>query len=244
MDITQIFDALLRLLEVFVSWPFITFIIILMFRQQIYKLLPKLGENLKKAKTPLGEFEFEPKNVTTALGKTGMSRVAVKSSNASLVVIDGIQETYVSDSFLISWPKAKWNENIDKGKTILQQLSTSNRKLPIYIEKDEIVDNFIPNVNVLVEFIGNLTIREYVDSSIKQMQQMGWQIDSSSFDEDSNVGFISFINSKLNLYQFQRIAIASGRVYVVTASMAKDTLEKMDGISELLAIVNSFRFIV
>lgn len=240
----------MRLLGLFISWPFITFIVLLLFRKQIYELMPKLGKGIKTIKTPLGEFEFEPKNVSTVLGKTGMSQVAIKTSNASLVVLDGIQETYVSTNFLISWIKTKWSGDVNSGRIILEKmgLSTDNRKLPIIITKNEIVDNFRPNVNVIVELIGNLSLREYVDFSIKQYQHIGWQIDSSNINEDYNVAFISFLvlNLEPARYQFQRIAIVSGRAYVVTATIAKDTLTsgRIDTISELSDIVNSFRFIV
>lgn len=246
MLICHLSDAILRFLEIIVSWPLIILLLVFLFMPQIKDLLSRLKEG--KIKTPFGEFEFEPKMQQTDLGRTGMSKVAVKRSNTSLVMLEGIQETYVSDNFLISWPKNKWSCDTGEGGHILQQigLSAHNRKIPIIIRKNEQINNFVPNINIVIESIGNISLDEYVDISIKSMKQNGWEVESFNIEKDFDMGFISFFNSlsEPKLYQFQRIAITANLAYIVTASIAKDTLVSKVDISDLLAIFNSFRFIV
>jgi hypothetical protein len=113
--------------------------------------------------------------------------------------------------------------------------------------RNELVGSFRPNVNVVVESVGNISIRQYMDSAVQSMQQQGWVVLSSNVDEVTQGGLIVFLNTSFgnNIYQFQRIVISSGQAYVVTASqLPPDNLLSKQLREELKRILNSFHLII
>ena len=73
------------------------------------------------------------------------------------------------------------------------------------------------------------------------------EIISSGVDESTQGGFLVFYNPSYGnkIYQFQRIAIDSGRAYVVTASqLPPDDQLSQQTREELRKILNSFRLII
>jgi len=199
--------------------------------------ITKQGVKIKTLQTPLGETEVSVSNVS-------------KQTNYSLS--EGIQgNNYINQhyKFRISWPdNINWNASESLGKSLHNQLGLPPTiEIPIVITKNEIVGNFSPNINVVVESVGsNMTIDKYLDLNIQQMKQMGWTILSSSIDETTQGGLLVFLNNSYvdTLYQFQRIAIVSGRAYVVTASqLPPKNLLSQRLRSDLNNILNSFQLI-
>jgi hypothetical protein len=75
---------------------------------------------------------------------------------------------------------------------------------------------------------------------------MNWQIYASSVDEKTQGGLLVFLNTSFTqkLFQFQRIAIGSGRAYVITASqLPPDDQLSVEVREDLRGILNSFRLI-
>jgi hypothetical protein len=216
----------------------LTFMVL--FRAQLGGLLERLSG-----------IEFEPsskavkiKFLDTPLGKTEVS--TVKTSSDQIGGIHGSTYTSRQYSFQISWPSGgNWQASDSYGRTLHQQLGLPpTLEIPVVIMKNELVGNFRPNVNVVVETIGNMSLRQYMDLSIQSMQQMGWTILSSSIDEATQGGLLVFMNKSFGdgVYQFQRHAVAFGRAYVVTASQLPPTNLISEQLQEeLRGILNSFR---
>jgi hypothetical protein len=219
----------------------ITITVLFLFKGEISRFLNK-AETVK-----IGALEI--KTAQTVLGTASVSNETVK---ASTVIGDGIQgSTYVNrnSKFQITWPEGNgWNASETMGKSLIQQLGfPPTVDMPLVIMKNEMVGNFRPNVNVVVETIGGMTASDYINRTVQALQQLGWQVLTKDIDEATQGGFIStyYTTSTFKLYQFQRIVVANGKGYVITASQLppEDSLSQQLK-AELLSILNSFRIIV
>lgn len=209
----------------------------------------EIGRFLERAENiEISSDGLKIKTTQTLLGKAEVSSVNVKASE---VIGEGIQgNTYVSHQhkFQIAWPSnGDWSASDTAGKSIMQQLGMPPTvDVPLVIMKNEMVGNFRPNVNVVVETIGSMSASDYISMNIQALQQQGWQILTKDIDEATQGGFISFYNTSFGskVYQFQRLAIASGKAYVITASqLPLDDFLSQQLREELLSILNSFRVI-
>jgi hypothetical protein len=218
----------------------LTFIFI--FKDELARFL----DRTQKLKVSKEGFE-----VQTLLGETEVPIVRLEGTE---VHEEGIQgSTYVShqDKFQISWPSGNdWNANETMGKSILQQQGLDSRtelSMPLVILKKESINNFRPNVNVVVEIIGSMSIIDYMNRTVQEFQQLGWQILTWNVDENTQGGFISIIHNSQDykLFQFQRIAIADGKAYIITASQLPPENSLSQQLrKDLLSILNSFKTIV
>lgn len=213
------------------------------FRPQIGNLLNRTSD-LEISKSGL-----KIKTIQTPLGEAEVSNVSVKSSE---IDNDGVQgNMYISRKhhFLITWPAGEtWTASQTMGSSLKDLLKLPvTIEIPIVVVKNSKVGDFQPNVNVTIEPIGSMTAAAYMKASIEQIRQQGWTLLESSVDEPTQGGFLSFSNNTLAkpLYQFQRIAIANGNAYVITASQVppEDALSRQLR-EELLGILNSFRVIM
>ncbi|MFH1147404.1 MAG: hypothetical protein V1736_06820 [Pseudomonadota bacterium] len=242
----EITDAALRLIEILISAPFIAFLVLLAFHRQLSAVLPALAERLRKVKTPLGEIELgELKTVETALGKTELSGIGVPTGSVGLAVVEGFQQCYIAPTFMISWPASNWSASVDPRDTLDDRLGSPARKILIVIARNELIEGVRPNINVLVELAGNINADQYVNIALGQMQSLGWDVTSANVDKSTQAGVIELRNPgpepEKALYQFQRIILASGKAYVVTASIPDQLLGRVR--EELAIIVNSFRLL-
>lgn len=215
-----------------------------LFRGEISRILER-AENIE-----ISSSGVKIKTAQTPLGKVEVSNVTIKPSKA--LVVEGIRgDTYVSRQykFQISWPGGGgWSASDTMGKSLLQQYGLPPTvDIPLVILKNEMVGNFRPNINVVVESVGSMSISDYINMSVQILQQQGWEMLTRDIDEATQGGFISFYNTTFGyrLYQFQRIAVTNGRAYVITASQ----LPPEDALSQhlrqgLLTILNSFRIIM
>ena len=219
----------------------ITITVLFLFKGEISRFLNK-AETVK-----IGSLEI--KTAQTLLGTASVSNETVKAGN---VIGDGIQgSTYVNRNykFQITWPEANgWNANDTIGKSVIQKFGfPPTVDMPLVIIKSDIAANFRPNVNGVVETRGTRSASDYINRTVQVLQQQGWQILTKDIDEATQGGFVSFYStaSTFKLYQFQRIVVANGKGYVITASQLppEDSLSQQLK-AELLSILNSFRIIV
>ena len=188
------------------------------------------------------------KTVDTPLGKADVSAVVVKESEAPATGIQGTRYTSRQYKLQISWPDAsKWSASESTGQALAKQLELPPTiSIPIVILHNEVVSNFRPNVNVVVEKVGSMPIREYIDATVQGVSKMGWHVLSTSVDPATNAGFVVLLNKSFgsDIYQVQRIVMAHGNAYVVTASqLPPDNVMSAQLREDLLAIINSFRIL-
>jgi hypothetical protein len=252
---SEVIDNLFKLAEIIISWPVIILIVVVVFREPIAGLLSELGKRLKKLSVAGSEIEFtEPKTVETPIGKTEVSIATVKPTKA---LTEELTETYVNNiyDFQISWPSERWEADREIGKKFLEKRGLDHAKIecPIMIIRKKPTGNFLPNVNVIVEPVGNVPLSQYMASSIKSIQDQSikgldakWAILSKEFDEKTQWGLIVYRGTILGkpVHQFARIGMASGFGYVVTASgLPTEDLINQQVRDELVSILNSFSLI-
>jgi hypothetical protein len=250
MSPKEIIEIIISVFNLLFSWPVIFLCIIILFRKQISSISQSIIDRLTKIKTSFVEVELEPKIVQTNLGQTEISKVTVKQNSVGISVIEGFQGMYVGDNFYISWPTKSWEGNSETSKEIPKLVGigdSEKRKYSLFIGRKENVKDFKPNVNVLLELATYNSMKKFLPLIYEQYTKIGWQLLSSQNDDDDQGGFIEFqnLNNPVHLYQFQRLALAFGRLYVVTATVPIPTTSEEIGIIEdLSSIVNSFRIII
>lgn len=190
----------------------------------------------------------EIKTIDTPLGKADVTVVPVQAAQAAPAGVQGSTYTSRQYRFQISWPgDGSWTADEQIGASLMQQMGApATVKMPVALLKNQLVGGFRPNVNVVVEQVGNIGLDEYMDASVNLMLQMGWQLISRSVDEASSSGFVVMLNTMTgeDIHQVQRIAIAHGNAYVVTASQLPPDDQMSLGLKQqLLNILNSFRII-
>lgn len=212
-----------------------------LFRAEISRFLDRIGSiEVEKGK-------IEIRTVQTPLGRTEVSSVTITPAEALVPGVHGT--TYVSDryGFQISWPdNAHWTADENVGTTLLKQLGgVSLAAVPIVILDNELVGNFRPNVNVVVEPVGSVSIHQAVDPLVTRMGQSGWQVLSSEVDEATQSALVVVLNPNFGgLYQIQRLVMASGRLFTVTASQLPPADQLGTRLrADLLSILNSFRLL-
>lgn len=248
MTTKETVDTLLRFAEIILSWPVMVLALFIIFRRPIAAFLPELSKRLTKAEFGEAKFEFaEIKTVDTPVGKANVSAVRARAGRAPFA---GFYCTYLSlpHSFQISWPSHSWSASVERGQALQQQSGLPpTLTIPLLIERDEAIGEFRPNVNVILESIGTMSIAQYMTQSRQAMQQMGWIVLSSSIDETTQGGLLVYLNTSLGnkLYQFARIIISAGTAYVLTASqLPPDDLLGQQLREELVNILNSFQVVV
>lgn len=198
--------------------------------------------------TPTGGLEIKTKTVETPIGETEVSVVPVAPAPQART---GIQNsTYINTEFgfQISWPNnVDWRADENFGRTMLESMGfPPSVEIPITIFSNNVVDGITPNINVTVERIGQMSIGEYMAATEQNYAMMDVEIVSSSVDPATDGGVVVAMNYMFGepLYQFQKIAIANGYAYIITATQVPkgDTLTQ--GLKQDLAsIINSFRVI-
>jgi hypothetical protein len=205
-----------------------------------------LTQYLRHRTTPV---EMSVKTVESPLGIMEVTGVRASQSRPYEQVTPGLQN-YQSPrfGFQIAWPSASWQGN--DNPMLLQQYQMQ-MGIPLTISLGLIltyglpVMGFVPNVNVLVEPVGGLGIRQYMMNTSFMAQRFGQNEVTAEADEETQSGFRAFYANNAfgqPVYQFQRIVLAGGYSFIATASQ----LPPMDQVglrlrNELSAILNSFR---
>ena len=188
----------------------------------------------------------EIKSADTPLGKTQVSMVEGPAPQQN-----GIQgTTYVSQQykFKISWPdNVHWSASETWGEQLRQRLAMPPTvHMPIAIVQAGATGSFAPNVNVVVEEVGFLTIQQYTESARTGLLQQGWAVRSMNFDPATQSALLVLQRDfgTGDVYQFQRIAVRDGRAYVVTASNLPPSNALTPTLrSDLNGILNSFELL-
>lgn len=193
--------------------------------------------------------EMQVRTVESPLGLMDVSSVPAASRRAGLDLAPGLQN-YQSPrfGFQISWPIGTWRA--EDNPWLLQQYQAqmgfpNTVALALTLTYGQPVMGFAPNVNVLVEQVGNATISGYLKNCALMREQFGQHVVSSVADEETQSGFVVFYSADAYgrpIYQFQRLVFSRGFAYIATASQ----LPPMDQVGlrlkdELSTILNSFR---
>ncbi|MFV2004165.1 MAG: hypothetical protein ACC650_03120 [Gammaproteobacteria bacterium] len=215
-----------------------------LFQSQIGRLVDRVSD------VEVTSSGIKIKTVDTPIGQAEVSVVPVSYATP---VKDGVQgSTYTSNQFKfqISWPNAyEWTADEEWGQTFVQSMGfPATIKMPIVILYNEVIGNTRPNVNVVVEKIGsNMGIQEYINLSVQNLISQGWQVVSSTVDEQTQGGFVVLNTTDAlgqSVYQFQRVAIAHGNAYNITATQVPPESSLSQQMKdEVNSIVNSFRII-
>lgn len=233
-----------------VKWIVVGIVIIafmLIFKGELGGLLERTSD-IKISATGL-EIKAEVKTVETPIGQTEVSVVPIARTPQATT---GIKDTtYVNTKydFQISWPNNQdWTADEELGRQFAQNMGMpATIDIPIVILSNNLIDDFRPNVNVVVENVGQMQIEEYVSLTKQNLLQQGWDVLSTSVDPETNGGVIVLINNMLGagneLYQFQRYAMGNGNAYIITASQVPQADLSQGLKDDLASIINSFRLI-
>lgn len=193
--------------------------------------------------------EMQVRTVESPLGLMDVSSVPAAARRAGPDLAPGLQN-YQSPrfGFQISWPIGTWRA--EDNPWLLQQYQAqmgfpNTVALALTLTYGQPVMGFAPNVNVLVEQVGNATIGGYLKHCALMREQFGQHVVSSVADEETQSGFVVFYSGDAYgrpIYQFQRLVFSAGLAYIATASQ----LPPMDQVGlrlkdELSTILNSFR---
>jgi hypothetical protein len=205
-----------------------------------------LTQYLRHRTTPV---EMSVRSVESPLGLMEVTGVRASQSRPRQPVAPGLQN-YQSPrfGFQIAWPIETWQGN--DNPWFLQQYQMRmgippTIALGLILTYSQPVVGFVPNVNVIVEPIGSVTIRPYMMNASLMSRQIGQTEVTTEADDGTQSGFRATYTPNAfgqPVYQFQRIVLGGGYSFVVTASQ----LPPMDQVgmrlrNELSAILNSFR---
>jgi hypothetical protein len=205
-----------------------------------------LTQYLRHRTTPV---EMRVQTVESPLGLMDVSSVPIARRGARPDLTPGLQN-YQSPrfGFHISWPIGTWRA--EDNAWLLQQYQmqmfgfSPTVALGLVLSGQPVM-GFTPNVNVLIEQVGNATISGYMDNVASMREQLGQHVVSSVADEETQSGFAALYSGDAfgrPMYQFQRVIFSGGLAYIATASQ----MPPMDQVGlrlkdELSAILNSLR---
>lgn len=192
----------------------------------------------------------EVKTVATPIGETEISRVLISKHKGLEEGIHGSRYVDIEHGFEIRWPEGEsWLADEQLGRASVQNLGLTlppTVDIPVAVVYRQTIGGFRPNVNVVVEDGVMVPARQYIEASVQAMRQQGWTVLSSSVDQATDGGFVVYANHLFGttIYQFARIALHSGRAFVVTASqLPPDDKLSQQLRKEMRSILNSFRVI-
>jgi hypothetical protein len=243
-------DLILEIFKTIFSWQSATLILVIIFRVQILELFRDGGKRLKNFKIAGAEFEFA--TVDTFLGKTNVSAVSTDFS--------GDSEEYSSKryGFKISRPCGDdWVGGLTQQKRDIAEtagiLPAGSEVVFRVTYTGQADGRLAPNVNVLIDPIGDESLNTYMAKSIKWIlgvrQASGADSRIESFDIDHRTGgaFFSYILSFTDpqtgrpqtTLHVARVILSKGLAFVATATVLKDA---NSGIvqRDLNSILNSF----
>jgi len=194
------------------------------------------------------QIKAEVKTFETPIGQTEVSVVPVLSTPQTVTGVKNTTYVNTEYAFQISWPNnTDWRADEKFGEQMLESMgSPESVAVPIAIFSKNMVDGITPNINVVVESVGQISIEEYMTYTESNYAAVGIEVVSSSVDPETNGGVIVSLNYMFGapLYQFQKVAIANGYAYVVTATQVpKGDYLTLGLKQDLTSIINSFRVI-
>lgn len=217
----------------------ITFMVL--FKDELKGLL----SNTEELSVSTEGVKLKVRTVATPLGETVLSdkavplEIAAPSAPPGGVGVTPVKTvTHFTDpahGFSIDWPAG--------GKWIKDDAMASLFGAALVIRFHQSFGEFTPNVNVIVDNTGPMSVQEYLQSSVTILQQMGWELADMQIDEADNAGVQVLKNPNVpgGLYQIQRVIIKNGVAYVVTASKLEIDSDVFPGMYQRMSeILNSF----
>jgi hypothetical protein len=205
-----------------------------------------LTQYLRHRNTPV---EMAVKTVDTPLGLMEVTQVGTSQSSPNELVAPGLYHYRSARfGFQIAWPSDTWQGNDDPlwlSQLQMQMGFPLTLSFGLFVMYRQNVMGFAPNVNVIIEPVGGMTIRPYLANASNLSKQMGQTELTSEADDATQSGFrttYTVYPGGQSVYQFQRFLLAGGYAFIATASQ----LPPMDQVglrlkNELSAILNSFR---
>lgn len=205
-----------------------------------------LTQYLKHRITPV---EGAVRTVETPLGAMDVSQPPVGQRRPLAEIAPGLRRHHNAGmGFEIGWPPEGWEavENPFQLQQIQAQFQLApTLTLGFVLVHQQAMAGFRPNVNVLAERVGPMSIRDYLTATTRAMHQAGQQVVSAEPDDATRTGVIvSYGVDPLGrrLFQFQRFLMLDGTCLIATASQ----LPPMDQLGVLLreqltGILNSFQ---
>lgn len=196
-------------------------------------IVSKEGVILRKTKTKIGELNYSAEAVNTNRGEDG---------------INGNVFTSLKYKFTISIPNSTdWYINNNVQRSLLDQAGVPrNAEVPVILMRSKPINQFAPNVNVVVMPVGSMNISQYAQQYEDNIHRSGAELISKNIDNATQGALFVYYSNMFGkqLYQFARIAVRNGNVYEVTATGLPPVDEVNDSVKhELASMLNSFKFI-
>lgn len=209
-----------------------------------------LTQYLKHRVTPL---EGDLRTVETPLGTMDVSQPSPGRARSLAEIAPGLQRYHSREfGFEIGWPPAGWQAITDPFQLMnlqaqmgLNPMLTPNLRLLVVLYHVSPIAGFAPNVNLLAEQVGPLTIRDYLARSVYQMRAAGLSVVSAEADDASQSGVVVFFGRDpvgRPLFQFQRLLLTNGVCLIATASQLPPLDQMGENLrTELAGILNSLQ---
>ena len=229
-------EYVFRGLDVLLSWPAISLLLLFLLRKQLPLLFQRLSD-IELGKLRVG-FK-QPKSADTPIGKANVSALPTIPTSDS--------HSFYSHryGFRISWPLQQW-EFVPDPISVMQNLGVPNAEHFVFmVVWHEAIAQFRPNINIMVEPIGEMSLKDYLATSMGSMETQGFQIQLYRIDEKTNGAILVYLQPTKSgqLYHIARIATSGGLAYVVTASAVNEFLTpQLRG--EMSAVLNSFEIVL
>lgn len=176
---------------------------------------------------------IKAKTVKTPLGETVLSNVAAVEPLGSAENVAYVDSRY---DFQLDWPQ--------DGSWIRDDYMANMLGVSLYIRYHQSFGEFYPNVNVVIDNAGSITIEDLISASNPQFEQMGYKVEFTEVDEETNSAVQVLVNRNFpgGLYQVQRYILKDGIAFIATASkLESDEAAFPHMYEELGLILNSFQ---
>jgi hypothetical protein len=182
-----ILEAILKVIELILSWPVICLVITGLLYRQVFALIQQLAPSVKSLQAGSVSIErFEPKTAETIAGTTNYSNTPIPFPDDSLVFRSN------SLGFEIEYPSStEWKANTDSASLNNSEIARSfpGRIFGVTVMPSDPERSFF-NVNVLLDPIGDITLNAYLAQSVVSCRSIGGTVEYQRLDQDSHSGML------------------------------------------------------
>lgn len=250
MDIER---AVLDVLKLVISWPVVVLIVLLVLHKPLGALLDGLIAKLKRlSEATVGSTTL--KFVTTPIGQID----AKISASATPIRFGSNSRSFRSEpfGFEISYPaKTGWIESTE------EEMGEQTQKLGLQAQGQFIaflvraqLENslFRPNVNVVLQPVGDRTVAEYAADTLRELVKLGAKPETWGVDSATNAASFSYVipyipdaqhpESRFIIRCISRVIIPKdlGLAYLATLTTEYAKVLPEDVANNLVGILNSF----
>ena len=162
--------------------------------------------------------------------------------------------TFVSDSFSISYPKT-WKEESKEKIFLISQIlekQLENEKLeslpiPSVVIHKKTSEPIQPNVNVIVYPFFDKSLKVLFQNNIEFMEKYGWETIVEHIDEISGIASLQVVQNPYDIpaYMIQKYYLRNNSAYVMTFTCNEGQLEKDPNLlKDVKSIVQSLEFLI